>query len=463
MGKQRTIISGSITKWDEDFLFEILDNISDAVMITDADTVIVYVNKAYEKILGASANKAIGRILRDMEPDAVAVKVIDTGVASHNIVDYLKTVDIHAVGLSFPLYREKKIIGAVSIFNDISEIERLKSDLRRTKEFNRYLQKELEEKTLSQSFDEYVYCDQKIHELLQIAAKVAKTNVTVIIRGESGVGKEVLARAIYKESNRNKMPFIKVNCASIPENLLESELFGYEDGAFTDARKGGKLGKFELAQGGTIFLDEIGDMSFNMQAKILRVLQEREIERVGGTKVIPLDVRVMAATNRNLEEMMEAGQFRSDLYFRLNVIPLVIPPLRERKDDVMLLAQTMLNKINGSSAEAVELSADVIRILYQYNWPGNVRELQNVMEHANIIRSGPQIEVKDLPQYIIPTDYQDEPQQSDTYDFRENINMMEKELIKKALIRNNNNKSKAIKELGLSRRAFYEKLSKYQI
>lgn len=226
-----------------------------------------------------------------------------------------------------------------------------------------------------------------------------------------------------------------------------------------DARKGGKLRKFELAKGGTIFLDEIGDMSFNMQAKILRDLQEREIERVGGTKVIPLDVRAMAATNRNLEEMMEAGQFRSDLYFRLNVIPLVIPPLRERKDDVMLLAQTMLNKINGSSAEAVELSADVIRILYQYNWPGNVRELQNVMEHANIIRSGPQIEVKDLPQYIIPTDYQDEPQQSDTYDFRENINMMEKEIIKKALIRNNNNKSKAIKELGLSRRAFTKSLA----
>lgn len=461
MGKRKAITTKTITEWNKDFLFDILDNISDAVMINDADTTIVYVNKAYEEILGIPEHKAIGKKLRTLEPDAVAVQVIDTGRPSHNIVDYLKRLDIHAVGLSFPLYNQNDVIGAVSIFNNITEIEKLKNELYRTQQVTRYYQKELEKEHVSQSFSEYVYHEKKIEDLLLIASKVAKTNVTVLIRGESGVGKEVLAKAMYKESDRRKMPFIKVNCASIPEQLLESELFGYEEGAFTGAKRGGKLGKFELAQGGTIFLDEIGDMTFNMQAKILRVLQEKEVERVGGTKTIPLDVRVMAATNKDLESMIEKEEFRSDLYYRLNVIPLNIPPLRERRNDIIVLAQALLEKQNKDTGDSVTLSADTVKMLQKYDWPGNIRELQNVLEHANIIRTSTTIEVKDFPKYIIPNGYSLEAKKLDTFNLKENITFLEKEMIKEALTRNKNNKSKAIRELGISRRAFYEKLSRY--
>ena len=461
MNKHKAITTKFIQNWDKEFLFDILENISDAVMINDADTMIVYVNRAYEVILGTPAEKAIGKKLRDIEPNAVAIKVTETGKPSHNIVDYLRTLRIHTVGMSFPIYHEHKISGTVSIFNDVSEIERLTKELQRTREITEYFQRELEKQHLPQSFSEYIYSNKNIKDILLLASKVAKTDATVLIRGESGVGKEVLARAIYKESKRNKMPFIKVNCASIPENLLESELFGFEDGAFTGAKKGGKIGKFELAQGGTIFLDEIGDMTFSMQAKILRVLQEREIERVGGTKTVPLDVRVIAATNKNLEEMIEQETFRSDLYYRLNVVPLNIPPLRERKDDIILLSRNILEKLNKNNGDTVSLSSDVIKILQKYNWPGNIRELQNILEHANIVRASNQIEVQDFPKYMIPDEYKLEVKRLATFNLKLNIEMMEKELIKEALLRNNNNKSKAISELGISRRAFYEKLSKY--
>lgn len=460
MEKHNAITTNTIQSWDIEFLFDILDNISDAVMINDADTTIVYVNKAYETILGIPAEKAIGKTLRIIEPEATAIRVLETGKASHNIVDHLKTVNINAVGMSFPIFHKSKINGSVSIFNDVSEIERLTKELQRTQEITRYFQQELDNSNLPHSFSEYICSNRKIKEMLFLASKVAKTESTVLIRGESGVGKEVLARAIYKESKRSKMPFIKVNCASIPENLLESELFGYEEGAFTGAKKGGKLGKFELAQDGTIFLDEIGDMTFNMQAKILRVLQEKEIERVGGTKPIPLNVRIIAATNRNLEEMIDEGTFRSDLYYRLNVVPLNILPLRERRDDIILLARNLLKKMNNN--EAITMSSDVIKVLQKHDWPGNIRELQNVLEHANIIRTHSQIEVNNLPKYIIPEEYNIDIRQYETFNLKANVEMMEKELIRESLLRNNNNKSKAIEELGISRRAFYEKLNKYR-
>lgn len=453
---------------DNDFLFEILNNISDAVMINDEDAVIVYVNKAYEKILGIPAGKALGTKLKEVEPGAIAIKVMETGLASHNIVDYIRTANINAVGFSFPIYdTNTKLKGSVSIFNDVSEIKKLTDELQRTKEVTRYFQHELEKKNLPVSFSEYLCSNFKTKDMLFLASKVAKTDSTVLIRGESGVGKEVLARAIYNESKRNKMPFIKVNCASIPENLLESELFGYDDGAFTGAKRGGKLGKFELAQGGTIFLDEIGDMTFNMQAKILRVLQEKEIERVGGTKTISLDVRVIAATNRDLESMIEEGTFRSDLYYRLNVVPLNIPPLRERKDDILLLSRNILEKFSKQSGDTISFSSEVIRILQNYDWPGNIRELQNVLEHANVIRLTNKIEALDLPKYLtndkynLEINHSIEIKQFNNYNFKANIEIIEKELIGEALKRNNNNKSKAINELGISRRAFYEKLSKY--
>ena len=268
-----------------------------------------------------------------------------------------------------------------------------------------------------------------------------------------------MAKCIHSASNRKEQPMVKVNCASIPENLLESELFGYEEGAFTGARKGGKLGKFELANKGTILLDEIGDMSLTMQSKLLRVLQEKELERVGGTKTIKLDVRVIAATNRNLEEMVEKNEFRSDLYYRLHVVPIHIPPLRSRREDIMPLVRYFITRNGGD--ESTDLTPGSIRVLEEYDWPGNVRELQNVIEYAMIVKTGNMLEIKDFPQYLRGDECPDEQGDEGPRKLKDAVEELEKSMIKNSLKRNNGNKSMAINELGLSRRSFYEKMEKY--
>ena len=461
--KYHEVTNKFIEKWDGAFLLGILDNISDIVVINDVDTTIVYVNKAYESILGFSDEKSIGRKLTEIQPEAIAIEATKFGKAYHNVVEKLNRRnkdDFYAVGISFPIYKDDEIMGAVSIFNDVTEISKLTEELHREREIVRYYKKQLDKKHLSQSFDEYVCKNSKTKDVLFLASKVAKTDSTVLIRGESGVGKEVLARAICNESTRSGKPFIKVNCASIPENLLESELMGYEEGAFTGAKKGGKMGKFELAQGGTIFLDEIGDMNMSMQAKILRVLQEKELERVGGNKTIKLDVRIIAATHRNLEDMIEEGTFRSDLYYRLNVVPLFLPPLRERKDDIILLSRAILKRLNNKSGDDVYLATDTVMMLQNHEWLGNIRELQNVLEHANIIRTGNLIRAADLPRNLVP-EYKGRNRDFEKYNLKRNIEVLEKELISESLLRNKNNKSKVIEELGISRRAFYSKMEKY--
>lgn len=273
---------------------------------------------------------------------------------------------------------------------------------------------------------------------------MARTDSTVLILGESGVGKEVLARAIYNGSKRKDKPFIKVNCAAIPEHLIESELFGYEDGAFTGAKKGGKLGKFELAHGGTIFLDEIGDMSTTTQAKVLRVLQEKEFERVGGTRSIKVDIRVIAATNRDLEAMIKRGDFRRDLYYRLNIVPLRLPPMRERKDDILRLAYTFLNQHAKDLGRELTISPQVVKFFHEYDWPGNIRELQNVIEHASIVCNGSVIELHHLPKHILPLPDEEPETPENPYDMKEVISRMEKELILSALSNYNNNRTKAM-------------------
>ncbi|MFE7280356.1 sigma-54 interaction domain-containing protein [Heyndrickxia sporothermodurans] len=234
-----------------------------------------------------------------------------------------------------------------------------------------------------------------------MAEKISVSNSAVLLTGESGTGKELFAHAIHQNSSREQFPFVRINCASIPEHLLESELFGYDEGAFTGAKKGGKRGKFELANFGTIFLDEIGDMPLSMQSKLLRVLQEGEVERVGGQKPKTIDVRIIAATHRNLEKMIEEGTFRQDLYYRLNVIKLEIPPLRERKEDIPYIATYLLNKLEKKfHRHGINLTNRVISKLQQHNWPGNIRELENVLERAVNVLEGNTIDIVHLPLYL---------------------------------------------------------------
>lgn len=292
----------------------------------------------------------------------------------------------------------------------------------------------------------------------------SKSSSTVLISGESGTGKELFARAIHNHSNRVDNPFIAVNCAAIPDNLLESELFGYEEGAFTGAKKGGKLGKFELAHKGTIFLDEIGDMSLHLQAKLLRVLQEKELDKIGGKTNVSIDVRIIAATNKDLEDMVSKGNFREDLYYRLNVIPIHLPSLRERKEDIPLLIDFTIKEYSNKLGKNVEyVDKDVLKVMINYKWPGNIRELQNIIEYSINMSSSSVITLDVIPQKLKSNSYHEVIEKSGEI---RTLDDLEKEEIIKALNKFKDykkDKELAAKALGISRATLYRKLEKYKI
>jgi len=317
-----------------------------------------------------------------------------------------------------------------------------------------------------------------LHQVFQILAKVAPTDSTVLVTGESGTGKELLVRALHKNSHRAQNPFVPVNCGAIPKELLESELFGHEKGAFTHAIKS-RAGRFELATGGTIFLDEIGELDLSLQVKILRVLQEKEFERVGGSKTIKTDIRVVAATNRDLEKEVNRGNFREDLFYRLNVIPLDLPPLRERGEDVILLADYFLSKFcSEKNRPNLELGEETAQILSGYTWPGNIRELENFMERMSILCEGESIDPQDLPEKILNdtnTSIAEKkpPVQNNNFNWpgirdmqkkslglKEFLDAIETSLLKEALDETEGVKNQAAELLGIKRTTLIEKLKK---
>lgn len=440
---------------------EIMDNIDDAVLIIDKELNVVFVNSSYEQMFHLEEKGLIGKKLAPIDENVNAAKVVKTGNPVIHAQEFLKAANMDSIGESFPLKYNGEIVGGISVFNNVLKYSRLLSRLKRSEEMNKYLQEQLSDLAGMQHSQEFITVHPHMKQVLGLAVKVARSEATVMIRGESGTGKEVMAKIIHDNSPRRDGPFVKVNCAAIPDNLLESELFGYAGGAFTGAKKEGKAGKFEMAQGGTIFLDEIGDMDINMQVKILRVIQEREVERIGSNRVISLDVRIVAATNQNLEELIQSGKFRQDLYYRLNVIELDILPLRERREDISLLVHFLMQKMAG---EELDVTPEAMNILYQYDWPGNVRELQNVIEHACILRSSNIVTTHELPVYMRP-DIQREAgvqEKPGNYDLKEMTENLERNLIYEAL-RKFSNKSEAIKKLGISRSSFYEKIKKYHI
>nr|WP_051276500.1 sigma-54 dependent transcriptional regulator [Desulfovirgula thermocuniculi] len=300
-----------------------------------------------------------------------------------------------------------------------------------------------------------------MQNVYKMIGRVADSDVTVLLQGESGTGKEVVARAIHRYSKRRNEPFIKINCATIPENLIESELFGYEKGAFTGAGSR-KPGKFELAHRGTIFLDEIGELSLNTQAKLLRVLQEKEFERVGGTESIQVDVRIIAATNKDLERCVAEGTFREDLYFRLNVVKIWLPPLRERIEDVPLLAKAFLYKYSRELNKHITgFSPAALEIMKQYDWPGNVRELRNVCEQAVVLARGPVIMPEDLPFCLQATNREIRNSIRRGMTLKEIVAEVERQVILKTLQEHNWNRSATAQALGLNRRSLYAKMKEY--
>lgn len=444
------------------YLFQILDNIQEMVMVIDAETKIVFVNKLYSQILDKPRKKVIGRTLLQDEPSSRLIEVLKTQKAITADVSHVYTVNMDVIANMAPLFYEDKLIGAVASFQNITEINRLKKEIDYFKNIAENLMRDKNNghSDLPLPFNNIVGSSNKLYEVMKKAALAANTDATILITGESGVGKELFAEAIHYSSNRQKGALIKINSAAIPETLLESELFGYDQGAFTGAKVGGKKGKFELADGGTLFLDEIGDMSLFMQAKLLRVIQQKEIERIGGSTKKKVDVRIIAATNKNLLEMIHEGTFREDLYYRLSVVPIHIPPLRERGEDIVSLITYFLEEFRKQYNKTVSLSQEAYRALLAYTWPGNIRELKNVLENAIIVSLGDSITLDYLPDSI-------KNNNTPTYEFPMKLNQIienvEKEAIKMALQFSGNNKSKAIEVLGISRGAFYQKCRQYHL
>jgi transcriptional regulator with PAS, ATPase and Fis domain len=447
-----------------DLLENIFELAYEGIVITDPDGRIVMMNKTYRDFL--EVEDVIGKHVTEVIENTRMHIVAKTGRAEIADIHRVKGHDM--IASRIPMTDEKgnviAVVGKV-IFQDVRQLQALASTVDRLKQELAYYKGELRRKLgATYRFEQIVSLSRAMADVKSLALKVARSDTTVLITGESGTGKELFAHAIHAASPRELGPFIRVNCAAIPDSLLESELFGYEEGAFTGAVRKGKKGKFELAHHGTILLDEIGDMPLALQAKLLRVLQEKEVERVGGLHPISIDVRVIASTNRNLREMMEQGKFREDLYYRLNVVNLRIPPLRERMEDLPLLIDDLLDKLGESTGCYVrEIDPEARRILESYTWPGNVRELRNVLERAMHLMETDRLEAKDVLASLSASRTVQQPVSERVQTLRESVEQAEREAIRRALAATRNNKREAAKLLGISKSSFYLKLEKYGI
>ncbi|MDQ0246251.1 PAS domain S-box-containing protein [Bacillus fengqiuensis] len=390
-------------------LMLVIDHSYDGMLITDGEGYVLHINKALEQITLMGKEELIGMHMTDLVDkglflnNSVVMKTLQSGRTYTNVQKY-KNTGLYTLVTATPVCSEKgDLIRVLANVRDISDLTRLQEQLDESKKITSRYQTELKQLRFEkiQASGKMIAYSQEMQGVLDLVYHVASSDSTVLLLGESGVGKEVIAKVLHENSLRaEKGLFMKVNCGAIPPTLLESELFGYEQGAFTGAKKGGKPGIFELVHNGTLFLDEIGELPLDMQVKLLRVLQEQEMMRVGGTKTIKVNARIIAATNRNLEKMVEEGTFRLDLYYRLNIIPIKIPPLRERKDDIPPLLGHFLKQLNEKYQYTKRLSKEVVDQLLLYHFPGNVRELSNIVERLVLTCRDEVIEPRHLPERI---------------------------------------------------------------
>ncbi len=437
-----------------------IDHAFDGIVMIDEKKIIQMVSPPLLELFNLQIDQVLHQPAAKVLPQLHLEKVYASETAE--VSGFLKINGIKYMVHRIPIIEDGKVIGAIGkvVFRQLNEVSELFKKLQHAESKAEFYHQQYQKSESARfTWDHILSVDPFMEKLKHSGTKASKGRSTVLIRGESGTGKELFAHAIHNSSARSGGKFVVVNCAAIPEDLLESEFFGYEEGAFTGAKQKGKIGKFDLANGGTLFLDEIGDMSLALQAKLLRVLQEREFYRVGGTARIKVDVRIIAATNRNLEEMVKDGLFREDLYYRLNVISLNVPPLRDRLYDVdHLISQFMveLNQILATSITGIEDRAR--EVLLGYSWPGNVRELRNVMERAMTFAENGKIKIEDLPEYLTEQVTIRDPDLG-----RSMVENAELEAIKMALLQVQGNKVKAAKLLGISRSGLYEKIKKYQL
>jgi len=446
----------------------VLNSVNDGIYITDGQGKTLWVNRAFEKITGIKLESVINKNVRELMNEEIFDRSTTLEVLENqkpiSIIEKLrngKTVLLTGT----PVYGEKsEIIRVVTTMRDMADLNRLQDMLaRKEREKERYRQELLQLRLRQMDMDDIVIASPQMKHIMHLAMQVSHVDSTVLISGESGVGKEIVARMIHRAGQREEGPLIITNCAALPENLLESELFGYCGGSFTGALKEGKPGLFELADGGTLFLDEIGEISMNIQVKLLRAVQEREIMRIGSKKPVKVNVRMIAATNQDLKEMVEKGTFRKDLYYRLNVIPIHIPPLRDRQECISILAFHFLDKLATRLGKKFVLRPEVVRALEEYSWPGNVRELENTMERMAVLTQETEIRLEDLPAHIVDEQENYGPRLPVTIGpLNEAVERLEREMLKKAYETGKSTR-KLARMLNISQSTAVRKLKKYGI
>ena len=437
----------------------VFNTINEGIIITNRDGNIIYINKIAIKILKIPNDNILGQHISTALPFCkLLLKTLQTGKKFLHHEVYAEKYNNHYMVSSQPLLdEEQNLSGGVAVIRDMETVRQIYQKITGQP---------------STSFKDIIHQSKVMEKLILSAQHYASSNSTILIRGETGSGKELFARAVHNASPRRDGIFLAINCTAIPDTLLESELFGYEEGTFTGANKGGKLGLFELACGGTLFLDEIGDISSTLQAKLLRVLQEHTVSRLGGNREIPINVRIISATNRNLEEMVKSGVFRQDLYYRLNVIPLYLPPLRERKEDISLLANYIFQStVNGINARIKSISPEAIEKLQNYDYPGNVRELSNIIERAINVARGSEITANDIILYnqiqnhnsiSIPTVPNYPTSTPTTWNLAEALRETEKNIIKEAMKKFTSSR-KLGAALGLSHTSVIRKMKEHNL
>ncbi|PSL42929.1 transcriptional regulator [Salsuginibacillus halophilus] len=439
-------------KHQSDIVNVVLESAYEGIAVVDADARIQKLNEAYRSFLGIAPEEVVeGRLVTEVIENTRLHHTVATGVPERGQLQVMQgqNMVVHRI----PIWRNQELVGAIGmlIFEGVRELYHILEHAREVQGSSEpHVKSQMAEPVTTYSFEQMIGESRALQYCKSRARKAARTQVTVLLTGESGTGKEVFAQSIHGLSERRHAPFMSINCAAIPEQLLEAELFGYEEGAFTGAKKGGQAGKFEAASGGTVFLDEIGEMPLSMQAKLLRVLEENHVTRVGGRRTIPVDVRLVAATNQNLAEQVRTGRFRRDLYYRLCVVPIELPPLRERRDDIPELVQHYAKVLaDKHGVEAKAFSKEAMAQLMQHSWPGNVRELINVLEQALIMTEAEIVVLKHLPALEGPA-----PTAPTDVDAPED----EKARIEAALAEAGGNKAKAARLLGMHRTTLYKKI-----
>ncbi len=431
----------------------VLNSAYEGVVVVNQEGYIQEINDSYCELINLDKKSVINKHCTKVIDNTRLHIVAKNGIAERGRMQQINGVEliVHRI----PIIKHNQPIGAIGIlvFKDISEMQTLYSRVNQLK--NQQTNSSI---SMNMSLaNKIIGVSPNMIAAKNLAVKVARIPSNIFISGESGTGKEVFAKTIHDMSQFAKGPFVCVNCSAIPENLLESELFGYEEGAFTDASRGGKMGKFEQAENGTIFLDEIGDMPLSMQAKLLRVLQERTIERVGGSETKHINLRIISATHRDLKQMVKEGTFREDLYYRINVINLHLPPLRQRQEDIPLFLNHALEKFSLEFGLGVkQLDKEALDILITYSWPGNIRELYNVCESLVALVEETEIIKSDLPPYILEACLSNQEDLSP-------LEVEEKNIIIHLLSTHNQNKSLVAKEMAISRNTLYQKIKKYQL